>query len=302
VAAADRVPIAQIWFAANLGRIACLQGRVSTSRRYCAEAAGLAEANHFAGPRRLALGGVALALAMLGDAEAAAEALRERDALPAFGFLEPEQHLADAWTAVASGHPREAAERFRAAARQAAETGHRTAESWLLHDLLRTCGTDTEDRLVALARQSDSALLAVRARHAAARRARDPIKLSAAGEDFDTLGAELLAAEAVTAAVDAFRRLGDQRAATAASHRAAALARLCEGAQTAGLVQTDAVVPLSDREREIAVLAAEGLASKEIAKRLFLSTRTVNNHLQRAYAKLGVTNRADAATALRRAP
>src|SRR6266487_3386394 len=138
IVASHRVPIAQIWFAANLGRVAILQGRVATARRYFAEAAGLAEASRFAGPRRLALSGVALAHAMLGEADAAGRALAERAAVPPFGFLEPEQQLADAWTAVASRQPTEATEHFLGAAGQASSSGHRTAESWILHDLMRT--------------------------------------------------------------------------------------------------------------------------------------------------------------------
>src|SRR6266571_3595651 len=74
IVASYRVPIAQIFFAANLGRVAILQGRMATARRYYAEAAGLAEASRFAGPRRLALSGLALAHAMLGDGNAAAQA------------------------------------------------------------------------------------------------------------------------------------------------------------------------------------------------------------------------------------
>jgi len=82
--ASYRVPIAQIWFAANLGRVAILQGRVATARRYYAEAAGLAQAHRFAGPRRLALSGLALAHAMLGEADAAGRVLRERATVPPF--------------------------------------------------------------------------------------------------------------------------------------------------------------------------------------------------------------------------
>ena len=140
IVAARRVPIAQIFFAANLGRVATLQGLLATARRYYAEAAGLAQAHRFAGPRRLALSGLALAHAMLGEADAAARVLAERDAGPTFGFRGPEQQLADAWTAYASGQPVQAAQLFRDAAAHAASTGYRTAEAWLLHDLTRTSG------------------------------------------------------------------------------------------------------------------------------------------------------------------
>ena len=297
-AASQRVPIAQIWFAANLGRVATLQGRVATARRYYAEAEGLAAASGFAGPQRLALGGLALAHAMLGEAEAAARALAVRDTLPSFGFLAPEQRLADAWTAIAANRPRDAMAILRRAAAEAAATGHRTDESWLLHDLVRTSGEDTSPRLGELAGRCDSPLVSARARHAAAIRARDPRELAGAADDFEALGAMLLAAEAAAGAADAFRRAGQPRAAAAASRRSRALAARCEGAVTPGLFHADTVVPLTRREREIATLAAEGLASRDIADRLYLSVRTVDNHLQNVYSKLGVTSRAGLSKAL----
>ena len=52
------------------------------------------------------------------------------------------------------------------------------------------------------------------------------------------------------------------------------------------------------RERDIATLAARGEPSKAIAERLFLSVRTVNNHLQNVYSKLGVGSRRELAAAL----
>ena len=298
VVASHRVPVAQIWFAANLGRVAVLQGRAATARRFYAEAAGLAEANHFAGPRRLALSGLALAHALLGDAEAAGEPLQARAALPEFGFLGPEQRLADAWAAVAARQRAAAAEIFLAAAELAASSGHRTCESWILHDLVRACAHAPSSRISQLAADCASPLVSHRARHAAALRTRYARELSGAADEFEALGADLLAAEAASAAADAFTRAGDPRAATAALHRCTVLAALCEGAATPGLVHAAGPVPLSDREREIAVLAAEGLASKDIADRLFLSVRTVNNHLQHAYTKLGVGSRTDLARAL----
>lgn len=296
--ATSRVPIAQIFFAANLGRVATLQGRIATARRYYSEAAGLADATRFAGPRRLALSGLAVACAMLGDAAAAAQALAQRDAGPSFGFRGPEQDLADAWTAQVSGQPAEAARQLGEAVARAAATGHRTAESWLLHDLVRMGGQDAVGRLRELAAECDSPLVSARARHALAARARDATELAAAADDFAALGAMLLAAEAAAGAAEAYRSSGEPRAAAAELRRSGVLAATCEGASTPGLIHADSAVALSGREREIVILAAKGLASKDIAERLYLSVRTVNNHLQHAYAKLGVSSRAGLAQAL----
>ncbi|MCS0634974.1 LuxR C-terminal-related transcriptional regulator [Streptomyces sp. LP05-1] len=55
---------------------------------------------------------------------------------------------------------------------------------------------------------------------------------------------------------------------------------------------------LSEREREVADLAATGLRSRQIAERLFLSHRTVDSHLGSAYRKLGVSSRTALARAL----
>jgi DNA-binding CsgD family transcriptional regulator len=49
---------------------------------------------------------------------------------------------------------------------------------------------------------------------------------------------------------------------------------------------------LSPRERQVAELAASGRTNKEIARDLFLSDYTVDNHLRAAYRKLGVRSRA----------
>ena len=56
--------------------------------------------------------------------------------------------------------------------------------------------------------------------------------------------------------------------------------------------------PLTAREREVALLAAGGRSSRDIADRLYLSTRTVETHLARVYRKLGITTRSELAAAL----
>ncbi|HEY8202821.1 MAG TPA: LuxR C-terminal-related transcriptional regulator, partial [Actinomycetota bacterium] len=56
---------------------------------------------------------------------------------------------------------------------------------------------------------------------------------------------------------------------------------------------------LTNREREVARLAAQGLTAREIGERLFISERTVTTHLTNVYAKLGVESKLDL---VRRAP
>ncbi len=57
---------------------------------------------------------------------------------------------------------------------------------------------------------------------------------------------------------------------------------------------------LSDREREIAELVAEGRSNKEIGAALYISPKTVEKHLGSAFRKLGVSKRAQVAAAIER--
>src|SRR5262249_6410628 len=55
---------------------------------------------------------------------------------------------------------------------------------------------------------------------------------------------------------------------------------------------------LTETERRVAELAADGLANKEIAQSLFMSVRTVEGHLKHAYAKLRIRSRTQLARRL----
>ncbi|KAB1981244.1 LuxR C-terminal-related transcriptional regulator, partial [Streptomyces triticiradicis] len=52
---------------------------------------------------------------------------------------------------------------------------------------------------------------------------------------------------------------------------------------------------LSPRERDILALIGDGLTNREIGKELYLSEKTVKNHISRLLAKLGVQRRVQAA-------
>ncbi|MGW0135084.1 response regulator [Streptomyces sp. NPDC003299] len=57
----------------------------------------------------------------------------------------------------------------------------------------------------------------------------------------------------------------------------------------------DALLGLTDREREILALIGEGLTNRQIGQRLHLAEKTVKNHISRLLAKLGVERRVQAA-------
>lgn len=52
---------------------------------------------------------------------------------------------------------------------------------------------------------------------------------------------------------------------------------------------------LTEREKEVLELVANGRSNKEIAKKLFLSEKTVKNHLNTIFKKMEVTDRTNAA-------
>jgi len=54
-------------------------------------------------------------------------------------------------------------------------------------------------------------------------------------------------------------------------------------------------LPLTRRENEISQLIAAGLTNRQIAERLFIAQRTVDTHVEHILAKLGCSNRAQAA-------
>ena len=63
--------------------------------------------------------------------------------------------------------------------------------------------------------------------------------------------------------------------------------------------ETTGLAALTERERAVLAAVAEGATNDDVARRLGISANTVKFHLRNTYAKLGVTNRTEAAARLR---
>jgi DNA-binding CsgD family transcriptional regulator len=291
------------WLAHQLGRAALHMGRPQTAHRWLSEARARSEEHRMVSAQRLVLSLLATACAWLGDREGAVTAVDELDRLPRHPFVEPEQQLGRAWTLVAAGDLPSGRQVLHDAAELARRAGYLSTEAQLLHDIVRLgAAASVADRLAALATECEGALVAAYAAHGKASARGRPAALVDVVDQFERMGALLLASEAATEAAQALQDAGDRRASAALGVRAVGLGRHCEGARTPGMTAPVAVTPLTQRERDIATLAADGASSKEIADRLHLSVRTVNNHLQSAYSKLGIAGRRELAAALAERP
>ena len=295
---ADGSVIGCVWFALLLGRGALLAGRARTARRWFAQAEARCREHGYDAPRQAALAGLAVAAAWLGDAAAAQAAIGEADRLTGLRYLRPELELGRAWAA-ASGRLDRARAVLLAAADDATAHGLLTSAAKLLYDVARLGDPRAaRDLLEELAGRCEGPRVANYALAATAAAAHDPAALTSATDRFEDSGALLYAAETALAAAVAYRRAGNSRPARALELRSAALAGQCEGTRTPALIAATATASLTARELEVAMLAARGLTSQEIARQLVLSARTVDHHLQHAYEKLGITRRKQLADAL----
>ncbi|WP_405097927.1 LuxR C-terminal-related transcriptional regulator [Micromonospora sp. NBC_01412] len=282
------------WFPVQLGHTALARGRVTTAERMFRDAAAHAAETGQPAAAVSSLAGLALARAQqAASADDDTLAARLDEAIER-SPRSAELQRARSWVLVSQGRHAEARQALLSAAQLSLRLGRQAAAVALLHDGVRIgdlggCGQE----LVAVAPHVEGGLASARAAHARAALRRDPAALTAVGQTFQGYGVQLLAAECLIAAAVLHRADGDQRAASGLLARAAALVELCEGARTPGLLADTGHVPLSEREREIAALVIRGQSSREIATALFLSVRTVNNHLQNIYGKLGINSRAE---------
>ncbi|MEV6246773.1 response regulator transcription factor [Streptomyces sp. NPDC051742] len=75
----------------------------------------------------------------------------------------------------------------------------------------------------------------------------------------------------------------------------ARLMRSLRTPEAAKPLEDERLAVLSERERSVLDLIGEGLTNRQIAKQLYLSEKTVKNHISRLLGKLGVERRVQAA-------
>jgi len=280
--------------------VAISRGQVQTAARWYRQAIAGIHGRDPGGWSFAGLVGLTGTLGMAGEATSARQAFVEMTAArhPTFVFLEPEVLLAQAWVAAAEGGVSEAVTLARRAAELAASQHQPAVEVLALHTAVCFGDHTVADRLAQLATQVDGPRAAPAAAHAAALAAEDGAALHAASVQLEEMGALLSAADAAAQAAAAHARQDRRGSAHTAATRAHRLAQACEGARTPALAAIAAPLPLTHREREIATLAANGLSNRQIAQRLVVSVRTVEGHLYRVCAKLGISDRTTLATLL----
>jgi DNA-binding CsgD family transcriptional regulator len=290
---------AQAFCAWHLAKTVGERGHVGRAARYAREAAELWTE---AGPQRVSYSFpyLVMALALARKPEAAAAAICEFEALrlPPTYYVAVDMMQARAWAAVAAGDVPTACHYLRDAAQLGEEIGDFVGASAALHVLARLGHPgDAEAQLVRLATVIEGDLIQARAAHVSALVARSAEGLELASVAFERMGAYLLAAEAAADAGMVWRRSGSPRQAAAAGMRVGSLKLLCSEAHTPSLDAAEVRASLTRAEREVSRLAAAGYTNRQIADHLCLSLRTVQNHMQHVYEKLGIAGRNELAGA-----
>ena len=199
---------------------------------------------------------------------------------------------AAAWRKYVLGDHDAAFSILRTAADDAARQGSDSLAMAALHDLIRL-GAPIEMDFWNSVRPVQGELAATRIAFAEAVTRSDPAGLIEVADRFEAMGTPLFAAEAHVVAARLYRKGGAERSATQHSRVADTLCDAADENRVLTVNESTSSNGLTERESEVAGLAADGTTNQDVAAQLFISVRTVENHLQRVYSKLGVRRRSD---------
>jgi DNA-binding CsgD family transcriptional regulator len=179
-----------------------------------------------------------------------------------------------------------------------AERAHRALER--LAETTRPCGTDSALGIEARSRAivSDGAAAEGHYREALLRLSHTPLRPELArtnllfGEWLRREGRRVDARDQLRGAYELFVAIGMEAFADRARRELVATG---EHVRKRGVDNRDALTP---QEEQIARLARDGHSNQEISAQLFLSPRTVEWHLRKVFAKLGITSRRELRRAL----
>lgn len=288
--ARSRAQAASIMASAALGR-----GDAAAAEALAADAVATLDATSAPDLACLAHAMLVAAKALRGDVAGAAEPRRVLDGMvgaPERLYVLLRVRAQGLARALLDGEPAEAIATMLAEARRYVAVGAPVSASDLAHEALLLGAPADEVAGILAAAPFDGPLAAARLLHATALADGDGARLEEAGDRFAEMGWHRSARAALDGAAALARAAGSVRRARALAHRAAALApQPDEGDGHRGADGPAAWAALTARERDIAALVARGLTSKAVAAELHLSPRTIDNNLQRIYAKLGIESR-----------
>ena len=214
----------QAWLGSVLGIIRLMQGQLVRAVNLFREVSGLfAQLNHPG--QRWGLAGIALAAGQMGDRATGDAAVAELVAmpLPSVRLMDVNVLRGQAWAHVATGDLAGAREALWEAKHLALKWGQLAGAADALFDLVRIGEKDALEELRGLAGQVDGDLMSARVSHAEAVAEQDPLLAGRAAEQFESIGALLLAAESAALDHRLSRGRGLHRRAAAALRRGRAV-------------------------------------------------------------------------------
>jgi DNA-binding CsgD family transcriptional regulator len=286
------VPQAEAIVSALVGRVDLARGRVELACEALGKSVWTMSGSLPPGWVMLVASWLTQAEGARGNAEAAAHSLARAEAAdgPQVAVFAPELELARAWERASVGETTSARDHASRAAKIARSAAMYAIEMTALHTAVRFGDRSASARLGQLCALLNCPLALAALSHGRGMSEHDGDRLDDAADQFERLGALAMVADASAHAARAHARAGTRIKELESSTRAHWLASQW-GLRTPATNALDSPLPITDREREIANLVAAGLTNREVADRLGVSVRTVDGHLYRIFAKLGIEDR-----------